>query len=47
MSLSVEAAAQIAHEAGTLLRNYFERRVQFELKGEYDLVTHVRRGAVE
>jgi myo-inositol-1(or 4)-monophosphatase len=34
-----EVAAGIAHEAGSLLRYYFERRVTFEMKGEFDLVT--------
>ena len=35
----------IAREAGALLRNYFERRVGFELKGEYDLVTEADRAS--
>lgn len=35
----VEAAVSIAREAGNLLRYYFERRVDFELKGDFDLVT--------
>jgi myo-inositol-1(or 4)-monophosphatase len=30
---------EIAREAGALLAGYFERRVSFELKGEFDLVT--------
>jgi myo-inositol-1(or 4)-monophosphatase len=30
---------EIAREAGLLLAEYFERRVPFELKGEFDLVT--------
>jgi myo-inositol-1(or 4)-monophosphatase len=40
-----EAAASIAHEAGTLLRYYFERRVTFEMKGEYDLVTEADKAS--
>ncbi|MEP6715432.1 MAG: inositol monophosphatase family protein [Terriglobia bacterium] len=41
----VETAAQIAHEAGSLLRHYFERRVTFEMKGEHDLVTEADRAS--
>src|ERR1051326_2254621 len=39
----LEAAVEIAREAGALLANYFERRVPFELKGEFDLVTEAAR----
>jgi myo-inositol-1(or 4)-monophosphatase len=35
----LEAAVEIAREAGALLATFFERRVAFELKGEFDLVT--------
>jgi myo-inositol-1(or 4)-monophosphatase len=35
----VAAASEIAREAGALLSRFFERRVGFELKGEFDLVT--------
>ena len=35
----LEAAVEIAREAGALLATFFERRVPFELKGEFDLVT--------
>jgi myo-inositol-1(or 4)-monophosphatase len=41
----VEVAAQIAHEAGALLRYYFERRVTFELKSAYDLVTEADKAS--
>jgi len=41
----VEIAAEIAAEAGSLLRYYFERRVSFEMKGEYDLVTEADRAS--
>src|SRR5215470_1494496 len=41
----LEAAAEIAREAGSLLGNYFERRVAFELKGEFDLVTEADRAS--
>jgi myo-inositol-1(or 4)-monophosphatase len=40
-----EAAVAIAREAGNLLRYHFERRVDFELKGEFDLVTEADRAS--
>ena len=45
MSSFVETAAQIACEAGTLLRYYFERRVSFEMKGDFDLVTEADKAS--
>ena len=41
----LETAADIAREAGALLANYFERRVGFELKGDFDLVTEADRAS--
>jgi myo-inositol-1(or 4)-monophosphatase len=41
----LETSAEIAREAGALLAKYFERRVAFELKGEYDLVTEADRAS--
>ena len=41
----LEIAVEIAHEAGSLLANYFERRVPFQLKGEFDLVTEADRAS--
>jgi myo-inositol-1(or 4)-monophosphatase len=41
----LEKAVEIAREAGVLLANYFERRVSFELKGEFDLVTEADRAS--
>jgi myo-inositol-1(or 4)-monophosphatase len=41
----LETAADIAREAGALVAHYFERRVGFELKGEYDLVTEADRAS--
>ncbi|HEY1339811.1 MAG TPA: inositol monophosphatase family protein [Bryobacteraceae bacterium] len=41
----LETAADIAHEAGALLANYFERRVAFESKGEFDLITEADRAS--
>jgi myo-inositol-1(or 4)-monophosphatase len=41
----LETAMEIAREAGALLARYFERRVAFELKGEFDLVTEADRSS--
>jgi myo-inositol-1(or 4)-monophosphatase len=41
----LETAVDIAREAGALLANYFERRVGYELKGEFDLVTEADRAS--
>jgi len=41
----LETAADIAREAGALLITYFERRVAFETKGEFDLVTEADRAS--
>jgi myo-inositol-1(or 4)-monophosphatase len=41
----LETAVDIAREAGALLATYFERRVAFELKGEFDLVTEADRSS--
>jgi myo-inositol-1(or 4)-monophosphatase len=45
MGSYLETAVEIAREAGSLLATYFERRVAFELKGEYDLVTEADRAS--
>ena len=45
MNSFVETAAQIACEAGSLLRYYFERRVSFEMKGDFDLVTEADKAS--
>jgi len=45
MATCIENAIEIAHAAGALTRQFFERRVQFELKGEYDLVTEADRAS--
>jgi myo-inositol-1(or 4)-monophosphatase len=39
----LETAVDIAREAGALLANFFERRIPFELKGDFDLVTEADR----
>jgi len=39
MPAYLETATEIAREAGKLLANFFERRIGYELKGDYDLVT--------
>ncbi|HUI57313.1 MAG TPA: inositol monophosphatase family protein [Bryobacteraceae bacterium] len=41
----LETAVEIAREAGALLVNYFERRVAFEAKGEFDLITEADRAS--
>ena len=41
----LETAVEIAREAGALLANYFERRIPFETKGEFDLVTEADRAS--
>lgn len=46
MTLSyLEPAVEIAREAGALLLQYLERRIGYELKGEYDLVTEADRAS--
>ena len=41
----LETSIEIAREAGALLAEYYERRVRFELKGEFDLVTEADRAS--
>ncbi len=41
----LEKAVEIAREAGALLTNFYERRVPFESKGEFDLVTEADRAS--
>ena len=36
---------EVAREAGALIAAYYERRIGFELKGEYDLVTEADRNS--
>jgi myo-inositol-1(or 4)-monophosphatase len=43
----LETAVDIAREAGALLTHYFEKRVAFERKGEFDLVTEADRNSEE
>ena len=43
----LETAAGIAREAGALLANFYERKIGFELKGDYDLVTEADRASEE
>lgn len=38
-------AVKIAHEAGRLLREFYQMRVGFELKGDFDLVTEADRAS--
>ncbi len=41
----LETAAEIARESGSLLANYLERHIGFELKGAFDLVTEADRAS--
>ncbi|HWC99180.1 MAG TPA: inositol monophosphatase family protein [Candidatus Sulfopaludibacter sp.] len=41
----LETAVEIAREAGALVVNYLERRVPFETKGEFDLITAADRAS--
>ncbi len=41
----LETGMEIAREAGALIAAYYERRIGFELKGEYDLVTEADRNS--
>ena len=45
MASYLETAIDIAREAGALLATYFERRIGFELKGDFDLVTVADRAS--
>ena len=45
MASYLETAIDIAREAGALLATYFERRIGFELKGDFDLVTEADRAS--
>ena len=45
MASYLETATEIAREAGAMLANYFERRVAYEMKGEFDLVTEADRAS--
>jgi myo-inositol-1(or 4)-monophosphatase len=41
----LEAADEIAREAGTVLSDYLDRHIGFELKGDFDLVTAADRAS--
>jgi len=45
MPSHLETAAETAREAGNLLVHYFERRIGYELKGDFDLVTDADRAS--
>jgi myo-inositol-1(or 4)-monophosphatase len=45
MASYLESAVEIAREAGALLANYAERKIGFELKGDFDLVTEADRAS--
>src|ERR1700735_4019033 len=41
----IDTAAQVAREAGALITQYLDRKIGFELKGEFDLVTEADRAS--
>jgi len=45
MNQFLDVCQEIAREAGALLLHYYERRVDVELKGEFDLVTEADRAS--
>lgn len=45
MASFLETAIEIAREAGALVTSFAERRIPFELKGDYDLVTEADRAS--
>ena len=45
MASYLETAAEIAREAGAIVTGYGERKIGFDLKGEYDLVTEADRAS--
>src|SRR5512145_2813219 len=45
MASYLETAVEIVREAGALLQTYFARRIGFELKGDFDLVTEADRAS--
>ena len=45
MASYLEGAVEIAHDAGSLLRRYFDQHIHFELKGDFDLVTEADRAS--
>ena len=45
MKSFVETAAEIAREAGAIISEFARRRIGFELKGAYDLVTEADRSS--
>ncbi|MBZ5604921.1 MAG: inositol monophosphatase [Acidobacteriia bacterium] len=45
MASYVETAQEIAREAGALIRQFLEKRIGFEMKGEFDLVTEADRSS--
>ncbi len=45
MASYLDTSIAIAREAGALLSEFLERRIGFELKGEYDLVTEADRSS--
>ncbi len=47
MASYLETAIEIARESGALINNFAERKIPFELKGDFDLVTEADRACEE
>lgn len=45
MASHLETAVSIAQESGAMLNDFFARRIGFELKGDFDLVTEADRAS--
>ena len=45
MASYLETAQQIARESGALINQFLQKRIGFEMKGEYDLVTEADRSS--
>lgn len=45
MSSYVETSMEIAREAGALVAEYFEQRIGYQMKGEFDLVTEADKAS--
>ncbi len=47
MASYMETAMEIARESGALINNFAERRIPFQLKGDFDLVTEADKACEE
>ena len=47
MASYMDTAMEIARESGALINNFAERRIPFQLKGDFDLVTEADKACEE